>query len=208
MRSPAGVASSIDSRPRCATSAQHASRMLVPIRSRRRDAVTSTMLTQAKSSGYGRTAPDATMTPRAFGSPNTVPCRRNKAQSSLIWFQPASDDSATQSAMWASVSLKLETSVDPIANLEMGRLVQTWAIVRDPVGNPVDHLPGRYPWAAKKASILGCISQQCGWQFITDDLRLLAKPLAKHPGEPSDGYNLGPGYVEWSSRRGHIPQGA
>jgi hypothetical protein len=37
--------------------------MLVPIRSRRRDAVTSTMLTQAKLSGYGRTAPDATMTP-------------------------------------------------------------------------------------------------------------------------------------------------
>src|SRR5262249_47496309 len=39
MRSPAGVASSTDTKPSRATSAQHAFKILVPIRARRREAV-------------------------------------------------------------------------------------------------------------------------------------------------------------------------
>jgi hypothetical protein len=62
----------------------------------------------------------------------------------------------------------------PIADLKMGRLVQAWATISDPVGNPVDHLRELYGRTAKETDGLGCIGQQCRWRFLADDLRLLS----------------------------------
>src|SRR4029077_11354512 len=96
------------------------------------------------------------------------------------------------SAMWSSVSRRnCPTSKDPIADLEMGRLVQAWAIISDPVGDPVDHLRERYVRTAEETDGLGCIGHKSRRRFPADILRLLAKPLAKRSGQPSDGYNLG-----------------
>ena len=88
----------------------------------------------------------------------------------------------------------------------MSWLVQTWAIVGNPVSNPVDHLRETYTWPTKKAGGLRCIGEQCRWRFLAKDLWLLAEPLTKHLGEPSDGYNLCSRYINWSSRRGRVPQ--
>src|SRR5947209_3610066 len=100
------------------------------------------------------------------------------------------------SAMWSSVSGRnCPTSIDSIADLEMGRLVQAGAIVGYPVGNPVDHLCERYARAAKKTGGLGCVGQQCRRRFFADDPRHLAKPLAKRSGEPSDGNDFRSRYV-------------
>ena len=69
-------------------------------------------------------------------------------------------DSATQSSTWSSLSrLNCQALIDPIADLEMGRLIQAWAIMRGPVGYPVDHLRERDARTAKKIDGAGCIGQ-------------------------------------------------
>src|ERR1700733_3546716 len=104
----------------------------------------------------------------------------NKAQSSAVWFQPASTDSAMQPPIALSASgLSGNASVDAIADLEMGRLVQARTIVGSPIGGPVDHAGERHARFAEQPHGLRRIGQPCGRRFLTDDAWLLAEPFAK-----------------------------
>src|ERR1700691_2611112 len=95
-------------------------------------------------------APLATGAPPSR-SPNTVPWRKNMAQSSGVWFQPASADRAMQPGMLSSPSgVRCNASVEAIAHLEMGRLVETRTIAGDPVGGPVDHRRERHARIAEQ----------------------------------------------------------
>src|SRR5580658_7568421 len=115
------------------------------------------------------------MAPLAAGapssrSPNTVPLRRNMAQSSGVWFQPASTDSAMQPGMLSSPSgVRCNASVGAIAHLEMGRLVETRTIAGDPVGGPVDHLQEWHVRLTKQVHSLRRVGEQRRRRFLADN---------------------------------------
>src|ERR1700683_1767923 len=138
-------------------------------------------------------APLATGTPPSR-SPNTVPWRMNTAQSSGVWFQPASADSAMQPGMSPSASgVRCNNSVEAIARLEMGRLIETRTIAADPVGGPVDHGCERHARIAEKAHCLRRVGEPRLRRLFANDQRLLAEPIGKLMGEPThrNGFRAG-----------------
>ena len=65
------------------------------------------------------------------------------AQSSGVWFQPASTESAVAPVdVRPDVNLAgagAAASITAIAHLEVGRLAEARHVARDPVGYPIDH---------------------------------------------------------------------
>src|SRR6202050_575959 len=139
-------------------------------------------------------APLAVETPPSR-SPNTVPRRRNTVQSSGVWFHPASAESAMQPGMRSSESgVSCSASVDAIAHLEVGGLVETRTIAGDPVGGPVDHGCERHMRLAEQPHRLRRVGEQRRRRFLADNQRFLAKTIGELLSEPThrNGFRTGP----------------
>src|SRR5688572_27755202 len=142
------------------------------------------MLIQAKSP-YGRMAAVATMRPSSRMM-KTWPCSRKTRQSSALWFQPASADSASAPGRPALSRRSISSAlIVAIAHLEMRRLAEAASAARHPVGDPVHHAGERNARIAKQARSLGGIVEPGGRRFLANHYGFFAETLAKAFSQPA-----------------------
>src|ERR671917_869181 len=129
-----------------------------------------------------------------------------KRQSSAVWFQPASCDSASAASASAGCIgrtrgwVTLAASVAPIADLVVGRLVEGRHGAREPVGGPLDHGEERHPWIAELGIHEARIVEPARRALAAEDARRAPEESAAGLRELSNADGLRPCHVEGARR--------
>src|SRR5688500_4940727 len=122
----------------------------------------------------------ATRRRSAVVAPNPTPFSIITRQSSAVWFQPASAESASASNMSATVrARRTRSSEDAIADFEMRVLAEAGHGAGDPIRDPADHAVERHDRIAEQARRLRRVDQPGRLGLAADEDRFLAEAPAE-----------------------------